>query len=146
MKTCAVQVENGKQGENDEPSVGPVYRSILAKDGFPPPDSNMSTSWEVFRYQLFNSISLFLIMKNADQEQIIFSADMQQKSILKIKCLVGENLLMKRYLSKDLLFVLLELNWWSCCRLDIIYGKHTRKYTRKCWMLVQLCSSLVHKE
>ncbi|KAH7676375.1 Long-chain-fatty-acid--CoA ligase protein [Dioscorea alata] len=50
MKTYAVQVENGKQGENDEPSVGPVYRSILAKDGFPPLDSNTNTSWEVFRF------------------------------------------------------------------------------------------------
>ncbi|KAM0954529.1 putative long-chain-fatty-acid--CoA ligase [Dioscorea sansibarensis] len=49
MNAYAVQVENGKEGVNDEPSVGPVYRSILAKDGFPPPDSNMSTSWEVFR-------------------------------------------------------------------------------------------------
>ncbi|KAJ0979965.1 hypothetical protein J5N97_015439 [Dioscorea zingiberensis] len=49
MGIYAVQVENGKVGENGEPSVGPVYRSILAKDGFPPPEANMSTSWEVFR-------------------------------------------------------------------------------------------------
>ncbi|KAJ0963613.1 hypothetical protein J5N97_028735 [Dioscorea zingiberensis] len=49
MGIYAVQVENGKAGENGEPSVSPVYRSILAKDGFPPPKANMSTSWEVFR-------------------------------------------------------------------------------------------------
>ncbi|KAJ0978635.1 hypothetical protein J5N97_014109 [Dioscorea zingiberensis] len=44
MKTYAVQVESGKVGDNGKPSVGPVYRNILAKDGFPPVDPMMSTS------------------------------------------------------------------------------------------------------
>ncbi|KAJ0960790.1 hypothetical protein J5N97_001349 [Dioscorea zingiberensis] len=48
MKTYAVQVESGKVGDNGKPSVGPVYRNILAKDGFPPVDPMMSTSWETF--------------------------------------------------------------------------------------------------
>ncbi|KAL5723483.1 long-chain-fatty-acid--CoA ligase [Ranunculus cassubicifolius] len=36
MKVFAAQVESGKQGKNGEPSIGPVYRSLLSKDQFPP--------------------------------------------------------------------------------------------------------------
>ncbi|KAH7666587.1 long-chain acyl-CoA synthetase protein [Dioscorea alata] len=48
MKSYTVQSESGKFGENGKPSVGPVYRNTLAKDGFPPPDPLMNTSWDVF--------------------------------------------------------------------------------------------------
>lgn len=51
MKSFTFQSESGKIGENGKPSVGPVYRNILAKDGFPPSDPLMKTSWDVFRHQ-----------------------------------------------------------------------------------------------
>lgn len=44
-----VQVEDGKAGKDGRPAVGPVFRNILAKDGFPPLDPDMRTSWDVFR-------------------------------------------------------------------------------------------------
>ena len=46
MKNFAVEVENGRKGRDGEPSVGPVYRNLLAKDGFPPTDSNLRTAWD----------------------------------------------------------------------------------------------------
>lgn len=49
MTNYTVQVESGRAGKGGEPSVGPVYRNALAKDGFPPIDPNMTTSWDVFR-------------------------------------------------------------------------------------------------
>ncbi|KAJ0449824.1 putative long-chain-fatty-acid--CoA ligase [Helianthus annuus] len=48
-KQFAVKVENGQKGVNGEPSVGPIYRNLLAKDGFPPLDSDLKTTWDVFR-------------------------------------------------------------------------------------------------
>uniref|UniRef100_A0A452XW33 AMP-dependent synthetase/ligase domain-containing protein n=1 Tax=Aegilops tauschii subsp. strangulata TaxID=200361 RepID=A0A452XW33_AEGTS len=44
-----IQVEDGKPGKDGRPAVGPVFRNILAKDGFPPLDPDMRTSWDVFR-------------------------------------------------------------------------------------------------
>lgn len=44
----STQVESGRAGKNGQPSVGPVYRNALAKDGFPTIDPNMTTSWDVF--------------------------------------------------------------------------------------------------
>ncbi|PKA54687.1 Long chain acyl-CoA synthetase 1 [Apostasia shenzhenica] len=49
MSNYTVQVESGRVGKAGKPSVGPVYRSCLAKDGFPPLEPGMDTSWEVFR-------------------------------------------------------------------------------------------------
>ncbi|KAF8053195.1 hypothetical protein N665_1449s0001 [Sinapis alba] len=43
------QVEEGKEGSDGRPSVGPVYRSIYAKDGFPEPIEGMDSCWDVFR-------------------------------------------------------------------------------------------------
>ncbi|XP_078444127.1 long chain acyl-CoA synthetase 1-like isoform X2 [Wolffia australiana] len=48
IKPVGIEVEGGRPGKDGEPSIGPVYRCILAKDGFPPPKPGMSTSWEVF--------------------------------------------------------------------------------------------------
>jgi hypothetical protein len=45
-----VKVEDGKPGKDGRPAVGPVFRSSLAKDGFPPLEPDMQTSWDVFRY------------------------------------------------------------------------------------------------
>nr|XP_043635458.1 long chain acyl-CoA synthetase 1-like [Erigeron canadensis] len=48
-KKFAVIVEEGKKGVNGEPSIGPVYRNLLSKDGFPPLDTNLESTWEVFK-------------------------------------------------------------------------------------------------
>lgn len=48
-KQFAVKVEEGRKGVDGEPSVGPVYRNLLAKDGFPPLDADLKTTWDVFR-------------------------------------------------------------------------------------------------
>ncbi|MQM14081.1 hypothetical protein Taro_047010 [Colocasia esculenta] len=44
-----VEVEKGVEAAAGRPSLGPVYRSIFAKDGFPPPVGGMETCWDVFR-------------------------------------------------------------------------------------------------
>lgn len=47
-----VEVEKAKEAKDGRPSVGPVYRSIFAKDGFPSPVSGMESCWDIFRYDL----------------------------------------------------------------------------------------------
>lgn len=49
MKMFAAKVEEGKEGKDGKPSLGPVYRNLLAKDGFPPPDLDLNTSWDIFK-------------------------------------------------------------------------------------------------
>ncbi|RWW23783.1 hypothetical protein GW17_00011953 [Ensete ventricosum] len=44
-----VEVENGREGDGAGPSVGPAYRNVLAKDGFPSPAPGLETCWDVFR-------------------------------------------------------------------------------------------------
>ncbi|KAF5478102.1 hypothetical protein F2P56_004689 [Juglans regia] len=44
-----VEVEKGKEANDGRPSMGPVYRSVFAKDGFPPPIDGMDSCWDVFR-------------------------------------------------------------------------------------------------
>uniref|UniRef100_A0A0E0KY58 Long-chain-fatty-acid--CoA ligase n=1 Tax=Oryza punctata TaxID=4537 RepID=A0A0E0KY58_ORYPU len=48
-KVFTVQVEDGKPRKDGQPAVGPVFRSALSKDGFPPLEPDMRTSWDVFR-------------------------------------------------------------------------------------------------
>ncbi|KVH94530.1 AMP-binding, conserved site-containing protein [Cynara cardunculus var. scolymus] len=48
-KQFAVKVEDGRKGVDGDPSVGPIYRNLLAKDGFPSLDSDLKTTWDVFR-------------------------------------------------------------------------------------------------
>ncbi|XP_062144220.1 long chain acyl-CoA synthetase 1-like isoform X4 [Alnus glutinosa] len=48
MKIFSAQVQEGRKGQDGKPSVGPVYRNLLSKNGFPPPDPNLSTTWDVF--------------------------------------------------------------------------------------------------
>ncbi|KAL1222586.1 Long chain acyl-CoA synthetase 4 [Cardamine amara subsp. amara] len=48
-KKFIFEVEKGKEGSDGRPSVGPVYRSIFAKDGFPEPIEGMDSCWDVFR-------------------------------------------------------------------------------------------------
>ncbi|KAF3777659.1 Long chain acyl-CoA synthetase 1 [Nymphaea thermarum] len=49
MRVYAVEVESGKEGKDGSPSVGPVYRSVLSKDGFPLVENDVNTSWHLFR-------------------------------------------------------------------------------------------------
>ncbi|KDP25300.1 hypothetical protein JCGZ_20456 [Jatropha curcas] len=44
-----IEVEQAKEARDGRPSVGPVYRSVFAKDGFPPPIPGMESCWDVFR-------------------------------------------------------------------------------------------------
>jgi long-chain acyl-CoA synthetase len=48
-----IEVEKAKEAKDGRPSLGPVYRSLFAKDGFPPPIAGMDSCWDVFRYILF---------------------------------------------------------------------------------------------
>eukprot|EP01018_Ginkgo_biloba_P032203 Gb_18621 [translate_table: standard] len=43
-----VKVEEGREAQNGEPSVGPVYRNILAKDGFTPLPQGIESCWDMF--------------------------------------------------------------------------------------------------
>lgn len=58
MKMFSVKVEEGREGRDGNPSVGPVYRNLLAKNGFPPTDADMCTAWDVFRYFTVGAHSL----------------------------------------------------------------------------------------
>ncbi|KAF5938454.1 hypothetical protein HYC85_022713 [Camellia sinensis] len=44
-----IEVEPAKAAEEGRPSIGPVYRSLFAKDGFPPPIGGMDSCWDIFR-------------------------------------------------------------------------------------------------
>lgn len=45
-----IEVEKGKEARDGRPSVGPVYRSAFARDGFPPPVPGLESCWDVFRW------------------------------------------------------------------------------------------------
>ncbi|XP_031131427.1 long chain acyl-CoA synthetase 4-like [Ipomoea triloba] len=48
-KKFTVEVGPAKEANGEKPSIGPVYRSVFAKDGFPPPIDGMDCCWDVFR-------------------------------------------------------------------------------------------------
>ncbi|KAL3818287.1 hypothetical protein ACJIZ3_004192 [Penstemon smallii] len=48
-KKFVVEVEPSKPAKDGKPSIGPVYRSIFAKDGFPPPIPGLECCWDIFR-------------------------------------------------------------------------------------------------
>ncbi|XP_010430575.1 PREDICTED: long chain acyl-CoA synthetase 3 [Camelina sativa] len=51
-----IEVEKGKEGvDGGTPSVGPVYRSIYAKDGFPEPADDLVSAWDIFRLSVEKS-------------------------------------------------------------------------------------------
>ncbi|KAJ8621731.1 hypothetical protein MRB53_030260 [Persea americana] len=43
------EVEKAREATEGRPATGPVYRSVLARDGFPPPADGMESCWDVFR-------------------------------------------------------------------------------------------------
>lgn len=56
-----IEVEAAKAAEDGKPSMGPVYRSVFAKDGFPPPIPGLESCWDIFRYYIFYiCFSLFI--------------------------------------------------------------------------------------
>ncbi|XP_011074379.1 long chain acyl-CoA synthetase 4-like [Sesamum indicum] len=48
-KRFIVEVEPSKPAQEGKPSIGAVYRSIFAKDGFPPPIPGLDSCWDIFR-------------------------------------------------------------------------------------------------
>lgn len=48
MKRFSVKVEEGREGKDGKPSVGPVYRNVLAEKDFPSVYEDLSTSWDLF--------------------------------------------------------------------------------------------------
>ncbi|KAL5750082.1 hypothetical protein ACOSP7_024685 [Xanthoceras sorbifolium] len=44
-----MEVEPAKQATEGRPSIGPAYRSIFAKDGFPAPIPGLESCWDIFR-------------------------------------------------------------------------------------------------
>lgn len=58
----AVKTEEGRKGQDGQPSVGPVYRNPLAKDGFPPLDPGLSTTWDIFRYDTVPTLLIFAVL------------------------------------------------------------------------------------
>ncbi|XP_027340049.1 long chain acyl-CoA synthetase 4-like [Abrus precatorius] len=48
-KRFIVEVEKAREGTDDKPSIGPVYRSLFATDPLPPHIQGLDTCWDVFR-------------------------------------------------------------------------------------------------
>ncbi|KAK4365484.1 hypothetical protein RND71_016842 [Anisodus tanguticus] len=44
-----IEVEPAKAAKDGRPSMGPVYRSVFAKDGFPSPIDGLDSCWDIFR-------------------------------------------------------------------------------------------------
>ncbi|XP_022761056.1 long chain acyl-CoA synthetase 4-like [Durio zibethinus] len=47
-KSYIVKVEEGKAASDGKPSIGPVYRSCFAENGFPAPVPGMESCWDIF--------------------------------------------------------------------------------------------------
>ncbi|KAL5727038.1 long-chain-fatty-acid--CoA ligase [Ranunculus cassubicifolius] len=43
------EIEKAKESNDGKPSMGPVYRSVFAKDGFPQPIQGLDSCWDIFR-------------------------------------------------------------------------------------------------
>ncbi|XWS61620.1 hypothetical protein CRYUN_Cryun07bG0142000 [Craigia yunnanensis] len=48
-KSYIIKVEEGKAASDGKPSIGPVYRSSFAENGFPAPIPGMESCWDIFR-------------------------------------------------------------------------------------------------
>jgi len=49
-KRLIVEVEKAKEGTEEKPSMGPVYRSVFCNDPTPPAIQGLDTCWDIFRY------------------------------------------------------------------------------------------------
>lgn len=61
MKRFSIKVEEGREGKDGKPSIGPVYRNVLAKDGSPSLFEDLNTSWDLFR--LYTEFMFWLCVK-----------------------------------------------------------------------------------
>lgn len=59
-KKYVIEVEPALEAKDGRPSMGPVYRSIFAKDGFPPPIDGLDSCWDIFRYSLDRFACFFI--------------------------------------------------------------------------------------
>ena len=50
QKNYLVEVEKAKEAKDGRPSMGLVYQSLFAKDGFPVPIQGMDSCWDMFQY------------------------------------------------------------------------------------------------
>ena len=50
MKRYIVEIEKPKEAKGGKPSVGPVYRNVLVKDGFRPLANGVHSCWDLFWY------------------------------------------------------------------------------------------------
>lgn len=48
MESMIVKVGEAESGSEGVPSKGPMYRSIYARDGFPPLPEGIETAWDIF--------------------------------------------------------------------------------------------------
>lgn len=74
-----VQVEEAKEAAAGRPSAGAVYRSIFAKDGFPPPVPGLDCCWDIFRYHSFSLLICLMDEKSMDERS-------QEKKISSLYC------------------------------------------------------------
>ncbi|KAK4476346.1 hypothetical protein RD792_015495 [Penstemon davidsonii] len=51
-KKYIVEVEKAREGENGKPSIGPVYRNVLVKDGFRPLPQGFDSCWDIFYHSV----------------------------------------------------------------------------------------------
>jgi len=49
QKRFIFEVEAAKEATDGNPSVGPVYRSTFAQNGFPNPIDGIQSCWDIFR-------------------------------------------------------------------------------------------------
>uniref|UniRef100_A0A5B6Z3F2 Long-chain-fatty-acid--CoA ligase n=1 Tax=Davidia involucrata TaxID=16924 RepID=A0A5B6Z3F2_DAVIN len=49
QKKFIIEIEPAKEAKDGKPSMGPVYRSVFAKDGFPSPIEGLDSCWDIFR-------------------------------------------------------------------------------------------------
>ncbi|GMP43779.1 hypothetical protein CsSME_00013012 [Camellia sinensis var. sinensis] len=49
QRKFVVEIEKAKEAANGQPSMGPVYRNLLAKDGFRPLTPGIDSCWDIFR-------------------------------------------------------------------------------------------------
>ena len=51
-----VEVEKEEEGVDGRPSVGPAYRNVFAKDGFPSPKAGLVCCWDIFWYLFLSGL------------------------------------------------------------------------------------------
>lgn len=75
-KKYIYEIEPAKPEQGEIPSIGPAYRSIFAKDGFPQTPAGMETCWDIFRLfsllHFFFRLTFFIILIEVRQFRLSF--------------------------------------------------------------------------